>query len=121
MRQISLKFKSYGTRSIQGISIVDNDNLRRRVFYLLLSCFGALGLSYVLILGNMTFNIIERKALETDARALSNEVLDLELTYLNMSAGVDIVFAESMGFKETKASFATRKSLGSIKFAKNDL
>jgi hypothetical protein len=58
---------------------------------------------------------------EADARKLSNEVLELELTYLDKSNKIDFALAESLGFKETKANFATRKSLGSIKFAKNEL
>jgi hypothetical protein len=117
MRQASLKFKSYAS----NISIVDNNNLERRVLKFLLMSFGVLGFFYVLILGNMTFNVIERKALQADVRALSNEVLQLELTHLTLSSSVDLAFAESLGFKETKINFATRKSLGSVKFAKNDL
>ena len=39
-----------------------------------------------------------------------------------MSKNIDLVFAESKGFKETNVkNFATRKSLGSISFAKNEL
>ena len=87
----------------------------------LLISFGALGLFYVLILGSMIFDITERKSLEARARTLSNEVLNLELTYLDISNKVDLTLAESLGFKETKANFATRKSVGSIKFAKNEL
>ena len=117
MRTASLKLKNYAG----SINIVDNSNLKRRILYILLISFGALGFFYVLILGNMTFNIIERRALEGSARTLSNEVLNLELTYLQISSKVDLILAKSLGFQETKINFATRKSLGSIKFAKNDL
>lgn len=117
MRELSLKLKNYGG----NISIVDNNNLERRIFYILLSFCGALGLCYILILGNMTFSIVERKSLEAQARTLSNEVQGLELTYLEMSSKVDLALAESLGFKETKTNFATRKSIGSVKFANNDL
>lgn len=117
MRQLSLKLKSYGG----AISIVDNNNLERRVFYILVSFFGALGFLYVVILGNMTFDIIERKSSEAEARTLANEVLQLELTYLDISSKVDMALAESMGFKEAKTNFATRKSIGSVKIVNNDL
>ena len=100
--------------------------------------FGALALLYVLFLGNMVGNIIERRSLEANARALSNEVKDLELTYLSMSNNVDLAFSRSMGFQETKITFATRKPLsyrstgevpglrqnkpfGGIKIIQNDL
>ncbi|MEJ0002369.1 MAG: hypothetical protein WDN09_04385 [bacterium] len=48
----------------------------------------------------------------------------MELTYLAESNKVDLALSYSMGFKETKATFATRKSLkslGSVKVSNNEL
>jgi hypothetical protein len=75
------------------------------------------------ILGNTVKNILERRSFETDARAISSEVGDLELTYLNMSNGIDLNYSHAKGFKEAKANFATRKSLGfgNIKDTQNDI
>ncbi|MFZ2072321.1 MAG: hypothetical protein WA101_01785 [Minisyncoccia bacterium] len=117
MKQASLKLKSY-TRSVD---IVNNDNINRRMLNMMLWFLAFLALCYVLFLGNMIFSIVERKTLEADARSLSNEIGDLELQYLSASNKVDLALAESMGFKEIKAKFATRKTLGSIKFANNEL
>jgi hypothetical protein len=36
----------------------------------------------------------------------------MELTYLSMSNSVDLPLSYSLGFKDVKASFATRKPLG---------
>ena len=61
---------------------------------------------------------------EAQERILSSEVSDLELNYLSMSNKVDLALGHSLGFTEIKATFATRKSLGSLGFAtptKNDL
>lgn len=86
-----------------------------------------LALLYVLLLGNMVFNILERRTFEADARALSNEIGELELVYLSMSSEVDLNLGQAMGFKEIKPKFAVRKSFGSldafpsIKLVKNDL
>lgn len=112
-----LKLKTYSG----SMSIVNNNDLQRRILNFMLLFLGALALCYVLILGNMIFNIVERKALEADARILSNEVGDLELTYLSVSDKVDLTLAQSMGFKEIKAGFANRTSLGSLKIATNEL
>ena len=109
MRQISLKLKSY----TGSISVYNND-LERRVLRFLLMSFGVLGLFYVLILGNMVFNIIERRNLEEHVRVLSSEVMNLELSYLSISNNVDLPFSYSLGFKETNIKFTTRKALGSI-------
>ncbi|GEM_PF-557683 len=108
MRQASLKFKSY----TGAVSIVDNSNLYGRVFHFILVSFGALAFLYVFLLGNMVLNIVERRSLEADVRSLSSEVRNLEVTYLSLSNNIDLPLSHSLGFQETKATFATRKSLG---------
>ena len=117
MKTIALKMKMYAS----NVHIVDNDNLERRVLNFMLLSLGLLGLIYVLILGNMIFNIVQRKALEARAHTLQNEVADLELNYLGASNKVDLSLAQVMGFRETAVKFATRKALGSIKVLQNDL
>lgn len=85
--------------------------------------FGTLALLYVLLLGNMVRNIVERRSLETGMRALSSEVGNLELAYLSASNSVDLNFSHSLGFKETKTIYATRKSLGfgNVKVLQNEI
>lgn len=109
MRQMSLQLKT----RIQNVNIIDNNvEVRKFIFHTMLFIFAGLALAYVLILGNVVFDIVERRALEKEALALSNDVGALELSYLSVSASVDATLSSSMGFKETRASFATRKSLG---------
>ena len=69
----------------------------------------------------MVSSIVQRKTLEKEMLTLSNEVRSLELSYLSASKNVDLSLSASMGFKETKASFATRKSLGSLKLTNNEI
>src|ERR1035437_3361352 len=120
MKAMAIKMKTY----VGEVNIVNNDDLRKRILNIMLMSLGALALCYVFILGNMIFNIVQRKTFESNARSLSNEVGQLELSYLSESNKIDLVFAQSMGFKEIKAKFATRKpiehnSLGSIKVTGN--
>lgn len=117
MKQASLKLKSYAS----NVNIVDNGNLQKRILNIMLWTLGTLALLYVFLLGNMVFNIIGRRTLETRALTLSNDVGSLELEYLSLSQKVDLDLAHSLGFKETKATFATRKALGSINIAKNEI
>lgn len=116
MKQISLKLNMY----VKSVSVINN-NIERLILNIIFWSFGALVLFYLLFLGNMVKNIIERRSLEVSVRNLSSEVGNLELTYLSMSNNLDP--ASSIGFKEVKATFATRKALGfdTIKMAKNDL
>lgn len=116
MRTIAIKIRKFG-----GVSIVNNNNIEKRILHTLILCLGLLALLYVLLLGSMVFNIVGRKALETNTRTLSNEVGDLELNYLSLSNKVDLAFSYSMGFKETHITYATRKALGSIKLPKNEI
>ena len=106
----------------QNINIINNNNLQRRVAFVMFWAFGLLALCYVMFLGNTIFNIVERKTLEIGALDLSNEVGNLELQYLSMSNNIDLAMANSMGFGETKIkNYETRTSLGSIKFNSNEL
>ena len=120
MQKISSQFKRGINNATSNISIVNNsiENLILR----------ALALIYVVILGNMVRNIVARRSLEANANSLSSEVGNLELSYLSLSNNIDLAYSYSLGFKETKATFATRKSLGmastpldNTKIAQNDL
>jgi len=118
MKAVSLQLKT----RVQNINIMNNNiEVRKIILNIILSVFGALAFWYVLILGNTVFNIIQRKTLEREALVLSNEVGNLELSYLSISNSVDLPLSLSMGFKETKATFATRKFLGSLKLDKNEI
>lgn len=117
MKQVSLKIKSYAN----NVTIIDNGNLQKKIFNFMLCILGILALIYVVLLGNMVFDIVSRKSLENRALTLYNEVGNLELTYLAASQKVDLKLADSLGFKEIKTKFATRKTLGSINIAKNEI
>ena len=110
MRQASLKLKSYAG----SLQIIDNSDLGQKALNFILVSFVLMALFYILILGNITFNIIERRSFEAQARNVSNEVLKLELTYLKLSETVDQNLARQMGFREAQASFTAEKSLGSV-------
>ncbi len=108
MRQASLKLKMY----VGQVGIVDNNNLDKSLFQIMFMSFSVLVLCYFFILGNMVFDIIARKSLEKEAVLLSNEVGGLELSYLTLSNKVDLNLSYSLGFKETKPTYAVRKSFG---------
>lgn len=117
MKQVSQKLKSYTS----NVNIVNNGNLQARCLHLLFVSFGILAFVYVLILGSMVFNIVERRTLEADARTLSNDVGALELRYLSLSNKIDLSLGHSLGFKETAVKYATRKAVGAIKLAQNEI
>lgn len=118
MKQATLQLKT----RIQNVNIMSNNvEIQKIIFNTMLSILAGLVIFYVLILGNMVFDIVQRKTLEKEALTLSNEVGDLELSYLSTSSKVDLALSSSMGFKEIKATFATRKSFGSLNKAFNEI
>lgn len=117
MKKVAIKMKTYAG----NVNIVNNNNLEKRILNILLCSLGFLALSYVLILGNMIFNIVARQSLGINERTLSNEVGDLELKYLSMSNKVDLALSSQMGFKEAKTAFAVRKPLGTLSLTSNEL
>lgn len=122
MIQIGLKLNRY----VKGVSVINN-NMEKFIFNIIFLSFGALIFFYLLILGNMVRNIAERQSFEINARALTTEVRNLEVTYLSMSNNIDLAYSYSLGFKNTQATFATRKALGlfsvpdSVKLVQNGL
>ncbi len=110
MRETAIKIKRYTT----NVNIVNNNNLEKRILNTLLYSFGICAFLYVLILGNITFNVVARQSLGLHARTLSNEVGDLELKYLSLSNKIDLALSSEMGFKEAHTEYATRKSLGTL-------
>ena len=117
MKKTAIKMRNYA----ENVNIVNNNNLSKKLFKMLVCSFGVLAISYVIILGNVVFNIVERQSLGAEAKALSNEVGDLELNYLAISNKIDLAMGHDMGFKETKTQFATRESLSALKFTSNEL
>jgi hypothetical protein len=99
----------------------NNIEVERVILNTMLSILVALALWYVFILGNMVFSIVERKALEKQELTLESQVGNLELSYLSILNSVDVNLSSTMGFKETKATFATRKALGSLKLDNNEI
>lgn len=118
MKNISSKLKT----GAQNVNIMAFNN-ERLILNIIFWSFGILILLYVCLVGNMVKNIVERKSLETKMYTLVNEVNILELSYLSISNSVDLDLSYSLGFKETKTIYATRKSLGfgNMKLAQNEI
>jgi len=109
MKQATIKLK----RNIQNVNITNNNiEMSKAILNTMLYTLALLALLYFLILGNMVFNIVQRKNLEKQELGLSSQVGNLELSYLSLSNSVDVALSSSMGFKTTQVNYAVRKSLG---------
>ncbi len=115
MKQATVKLKMYAGNVNEVVHSDVRSNLVRGIFWYM----GVLAVMYVLFLGSMVFNIVERKALEGEARELASTVGTLELDYLSLSSKIDLNFSYDKGFREADTKFATRKSLGSLQGTSN--
>jgi hypothetical protein len=111
MKQASIKVRNYKDAIDTIDSVMD---LRSKVMYFIFVSFGIFSFLYVLVLGNMVFNIIERKTVELDIRNLANEVGNLESDYIALTNSIDKNSSLISGFHEIKPVFATRTSLSFI-------
>ena len=69
MEQVSLKLKSYKS----NVNIINNGNLQKRILIIMLLMLGILVFFYIYFLGNIVFNIVERKALDVYAYTLDRK------------------------------------------------
>jgi len=108
MKQASLKLKTYAG----NVNEVVHSDIRNKLVRGIFAYMGVMASLYVLFLGGMVFDIVERKALDAEARKVSSDVGNLELSYLSLSSSIDLQFSYARGFREADVKFATRKSLG---------
>ncbi len=89
--------------------IAVNTNTQRIIFKFLAISFIIFSISYIYMIGSITFNIVARKSLENTAKSLGSNISQLELTYLNSMNDINKSRALSLGFQDAKSSiFATR-------------
>ncbi len=90
-------------------NIVNDSGTRRTIFKILISLLIVLSLSYVYLIGSITFNVLARKSLENTVHVVGSHVGELELTYLSISNSIDQGYALSHGFVDAHDPlFATR-------------
>jgi len=89
--------------------ISQNINTQIMLFRVLVIGSAMLFIVYIYLVGSITFNVIARKSLENTVVTLTNQVNNLELTYLNNINKIDKEYALSNGFVEVhKNIFAAR-------------
>ena len=96
------------------IDIVQNRDIQRVLLRVFISILIILSASYVYLIGSITFNVLARKALESEAQKVGSRVGELELTYLNSTNKIDKNFAASLGFVEAKNNIFTMRSATSV-------
>ncbi len=88
-------------------TLVINNYTEKRIAKMVIWAIGFSIALYAVFVAMATFSVVRRIALETKAKQLSSEINNLELTYMQESGAIDMVYANSLGFKDvTKTTFA---------------
>ncbi len=91
------------------VDMIENNYRRRTLFKILMGGLIVLAITYIYLIGSITFNVLARKSLENTARLSSSNVSELELTYLSNLNKINKDYAFSMGFVDARNNiFATR-------------
>lgn len=89
--------------------IKENIQTQKTLLHVLMYSSVVLCAIYIYLIGSITFDVIARKSLENTVVNLTNDVNQLELTYLNNVKGIDKDYAISKGFVDVHQNiFATR-------------
>lgn len=94
--------------------IRENINTQKIIFKILISSSIVLFVGYVYLIGSITFNVIARKSLENSMANLTNDVNQLEITYLDNLNKIDKEYAFSRGFVETKPNIFVSRSINHV-------
>ena len=92
------------------IEIVNNKDIQRVLLRIFISILIILSVTYVYLIGSITFNVLARKTLETTARVLGSHVSELELGYLSSANKIDKGYAATLGFVDAKNSIFTTRT-----------
>lgn len=78
--------------------IAQNINTQKALFHILIIASVLLFVSYLYLIGSITFNVIARKSLENNLISLNSRVNELDLIYLNNVNEIDKEYASTLGF-----------------------
>lgn len=95
------------------MEIVENKDIQRVLLRVFISVLVILSVTYVYLIGSITFNVLARKTLETEVRNRGSRVSELELAYLNSTNKIDKSYATSLGFVEAKNNIFTTRAISS--------
>jgi hypothetical protein len=95
-------------------NIVENTKTQKILFNILISSTLVLCLVYGYLIVSMTFNIIARKSLEKNLATLTNEVNDLNITYINNINEINKEYALSKGFVDAPQNIFVSRNINHI-------
>lgn len=94
--------------------ISENINTQKVLFRVLLGTVIVLSVTYIYLIGSITFNIVARKSLENTIATMTSQVNKLDLTYLNKVNEIDKTYALANGFVEVRQNLFVSRDVNHV-------
>jgi len=94
--------------------IIENVIVQKNIFKILVFLLIILLITYMYLIGSITFNILARKTFESNAKNLGNEVSELEIVYLNKANQINKNYVLSLGFVESEPNIFVTKNASQV-------
>jgi len=103
-------------KKVKSISkeISQSASIQKKIFKLLL--FGSLliFMTYIYLVGSITFNIIARRSLNNTVVVLTGQLNNLESSYLNSINIIDKKYAYSLGYVDIAQNYFVTRSINHV-------
>ncbi len=87
---------------------INNIHAEKRIAKIIIFSIGFFVALYSIFIAMATFSVVRRISFETKTKQLVSEINNLELSYLEQSEALDMIYAETLGFRDVaKTTFAT--------------
>jgi hypothetical protein len=91
---------------------INNNYTEKRIAKSIMWAIGFCVALYAVFVSMATFSVVRRIALETKTKQLASEINNLELSYLEQSESLDMMYAATLGFRDVaKDTFAAAPSV----------
>jgi hypothetical protein len=102
------KEKSISNEISQSVSI------QKKIFKIMLFGSVLLFMTYIYLVGSITFNIIARRSLNNTITVLTGQLNTLESTYLNSVNKIDKKYAYSLGYVDVGQNYFVTRSINHV-------
>ncbi len=91
---------------------INSNHTEKRIAKIVLGAIGLTVALYAVLIAVATFSVVKRISFETKTKQLVSEINNLELSYLEQSEALDMMYAQANGFRDvTKTTFVAVPSV----------
>jgi len=86
---------------------LDLNNIEQKIFWILALLIGVISMFYLYSVLLLTIAVVDHNSTNTAIHQLANSASNLEAEYLAQTNSVTLAYAQTLGFREVDAKFAS--------------